>query len=108
MWFAKNINIEYTHITENFGSRIDRIYSKDMYGTVKTIKTIHENFSDHSIVIVNIETANIPKTGNFYWKLNTSILEIEDIEDLFKTEWDRIKTSIKEYDNINAWWDRYA
>ena len=50
----------------------------------------------------------LPKTGNFYWKLNTSILEIEDIEDLFKTEWDRIKTSIKKYDNINAWWVRYA
>ena len=101
LWFAKNNHIEYTYVRENFGARIDRIYARDLYNNVKSIKAIHVNFSDHSSIITEIETSNIPKTGKFYWKLNTSILELEDIEDLFKTEWEIIKTSKNNYRNIN-------
>ena len=79
-----------------------------MYNNIKSIKTIHVNFSDHSSILTEIETTNIPKTGPFYWKLNTSILEIENIEYLFKTEWERIKSSKNKYESINEWWDKYA
>ena len=108
LWFSKNKKIEYTFVRTNYGSRIDRLYGKDMYNNVVAIKTIHVNFSDHSCVCCNIETDNIPKSGKFYWKLNTSLLELEDITNLFQTEWDRIKTSKNNYNSINEWWDGYA
>ncbi|CAL4193186.1 unnamed protein product, partial [Meganyctiphanes norvegica] len=49
LWFSKNKKIEYTFVRTNYGSRIDRLYGKDMYNNV-AIKTIHVNFSDHSCV----------------------------------------------------------
>ena len=108
LWFAKNRDIEFTFVREDFGARIDRIYAKDLYYNVKSIKTIHVNFSDHSSILTDIEITNIPKTGKYYWKLNTSILEIENIENAFKDECERIKTSKNNYRNINEWWDKYA
>ena len=59
LWFAKNNHIEYTYVRENFGARIDRIYARDLYNNVKSIKAIHVNFSDHSSIITEIETSNI-------------------------------------------------
>ena len=41
-------------------------------------------------------------------RVNTSLFELEDIDTLFNLEWDRIKTSKKNYTNINEWWDKYA
>ena len=108
LWFAKNSHIEYTFVREDFGARIDRLYAKDLYYNVKSIKTIHVNFSDHSSILTDIEITNIPKTGKYYWKLNTSILEMENIEYAFKDEWERIKTSKNKYRNLNEWWDKYA
>ena len=108
MWFAKNKLPVYTYIRNNFGSRIDRLYANDLFNNVKSINTINVNFSDHSCVTCEIENDNLPKTGKYYWKLNTALLELEDINDLFKVEWDRIKSSKGNYDNINLWWDKYA
>ena len=70
LWFAKNIHIEYTYIRENIGARIDRTYARDLYNNVKSIKAIHVNFSDHSSIITEIETSNIPKTGKCYTNSN--------------------------------------
>ena len=108
LWFSKNKQIEYTYVRENFGTRIDRFYAKEMYNNVVSIKTNHVNFSDHSAIICELQSANIPKTGNFYWKLNTSILDLENIEEAFKLEWEKIKTSKNKYRNINDWWDNFA
>ena len=108
LWFSKNRQVEYTYIRNNHGSRIDRLYGKEMYNNVVEIKRVNVSFSDHSCILSRFECENIPKVGKYYWKLNTSLLELEDIDTLFKIEWDRIKTSKNNYKNINEWWDKYA
>ena len=107
-WFLKNKNIEYTYIRNNFGSRLDRIYVKEIGNYITDIKVIHLSFSDHSGVIMNLDLPNIPKIGKYYWKLNVSLLDRKDIKDKFKIEWDKMKTVINNYDSINIWWDMYA
>ena len=51
---------------------------------------------------------NIPKVGPFYWKMNTALLELPDIEYKFKEEWGKIKSAKNRYTNINNWWDSHA
>ena len=35
-------------------------------------------------------------------------MDLENIEELFKTEWEKIKTSKNKYRNINEWCDNFA
>ena len=49
-WFLCNREVEYTYIRNNYGSRLDRIYLKDLANHIKNIKVKHINFSDHSSV----------------------------------------------------------
>ena len=56
-------------------------------------------------------TINLPdeiKRGKYYWKMNTSLLENKIIKDRFKSEWERIKSSISFYDSIINWWEMFA
>ena len=107
-WFSKHRNIEYTFVRQNYGSRIDRFYIKDFANYIEYINVIHINFSDHSSVEMSIKIPEIPKIGKFYWKLNASMLDREDIKNDFRTEWNRIKSSISFYDSINDWWELHA
>ena len=89
-------------------SRIDRLYSKDLCDYVKWIDVINVSFSDHSCVKSVIGLPNLPKAGPYYWKLNTTLLDLPDIETKFNVEWEKIKSAKNRYENINIWWDRYA
>ena len=57
---------------------------------------------------MSIKIPEIPKIGKFYWKLNVSMLDRVDIKSDFRTEWNRIKSSISFYDSINDWWELHA
>ena len=107
VWFVDNRNrpIEYTYVRNNYGSRIDRMYVKNLSKFTNNVKVCHVNFSDHSCVQMSLDMPNVPKVGKFYWKLNVSLLDNENIKTSFKKEWDRLKLMINRYDNINDWWE---
>ena len=108
LWHVKHRDIKYTYIRQDYGSRIDRFYAKDLANFVKSIDVFNVNFSDHSCVKTELGLPNIPKVGPYYWKLNTSLLELPNIEDRFKVVWVKLKSNIKNFPNINIWWDKYA
>ena len=108
MWHVKNKDIKYTFVRNNFGSRIDRLYAKDLCQYVKWIDVINVNFSDHSCIKSVIGMPNIPKVGQYYWKLNTALLDLPDIDLRFKEEWEKIKSVKNRYTNVNNWWDKHA
>ena len=103
-WFCKNRDVEYTFVRQNYGSRIDRFYVRNLANYIENIKVVHVNFSDHSSIEMSIKLPGIPKVGRYYWKLNVSMLDRDDIKDEFRTEWNRIKNSISFYETINDWW----
>ena len=107
-WFVKNKKVEYTYVRHNYGSRIDRLYVKDIANYIERIDVTHVSFSDHSSVEMTIKLPDVPKIGKFYWKLNVALLDDESIKDDFKIEWERIKNSINRYNSINDWWALYA
>ena len=107
-WIVKSNNIEYSYVRENYGSRIDRFYVRDLANYISDIKTCHVNFSDHSGIVMTINLPNEIKTGKYYWKLNTSLLDDKIIKDRFKIEWERIKSYVSFYDTIINWWEMYA
>ena len=107
-WISKKNNIEYTYVRNNYGSRLDRIYVKEIVNYITDINVKNVSFSDHSSVIMNLEIPNIPKIGRYYWKLNVELLERDDIKEKFKDEWQKMKCVINKYDSINTWWDMYA
>ena len=107
-WTSKKKTIEYTYVRNNYGSRLDRIYVKEIVNYITDINVKNVSFSDHSSVIMNLEIPNIPKIGRYYWKLNVELLERDDIKEKFKNEWQKMKCVINKYDSINTWWDMYA
>ena len=107
-WISKKNTIEYTYARNNYGSRLDRIYVKEIVNYITDINVKNVSFSDHSSVIMNLEIPNIPKIGRYYWKLNVELLERDDIKEKFKNEWQKMKCVINKYDSINTWWDMYA
>ncbi|CAL4122766.1 unnamed protein product, partial [Meganyctiphanes norvegica] len=107
-WFIKNRNPEYTYIRNNYGSRLDRFYVKEIGKFINNINLCHVNFSDHSCVMMSLDLPNLPKMGKYYWKMNVELLNRIDIKDDFKKEWSKIKLSINNYESINTWWDMHA
>ena len=107
-WWVKHKEIKYTYVKQNHGSRLDRFYVKNLANQISKIDVINMYFSDHSGVVMELEIPNIPKIGNYYWKLNVNLLDNENIKNKFRTEWNKIKNQMHFYDNINIWWEKYA
>ena len=105
-WFIKNNSVEYTFARQNYGSRLDWFYVKNIANHIEKINVCHINFSDHSSIEMIINFPNLPKVGKFYWKLNVALLENEYIKESFQTKWIKIKNCINNYDTINDWWER--
>ena len=108
LWHVKHRDMKYTYVRNNYGSRLDRLYAKDMANFIKSTEVYNVSFSDHLCVRSEIDLPDIPKAGPYYWKLNTSLLELPDIENRFKEEWVKLTSTINRYPNINKWWDNYA
>ena len=82
-WISKKKTIEYVYVRNNYGSRLDRIYVKEIVNYITDINVKNVSFSDHSSVIMNLEIPNIPKIGRYYWKLNVELLERDNIKEKF-------------------------
>ena len=69
--------------------------------------TLPVYFSDHHAVLFGLDIQNVKYTAsNLYWKLNTSLLDDNEICDLFKNSWELMKKSKSNYSNILEWWDK--
>ena len=71
----KNLHntINFTHLR----SRIDRIYITALFHPkISSIQHI-ESFSDHKLVLLDINLDKFKPWGKYYWKLNNSLLENE-------------------------------
>ena len=108
VWWLSNKSVEYTFVRQDYGSRLDRIYVKNLSKYVRNVKINHVNFSDHSCIQMEIHIPNTPKIGKFYWKLNVSLLDNTNIKELFIKEWEKLKLSVKNYNNLNDWWEKCA
>ena len=107
-WHLKNRQVEYTYVRQNYGSRIDRVYVRDLANCINNIKVIHVSFSDHSCVQTELNLSEIPKKGRGYWKMNTSLLDNEEIKEKFKKEWVKMTSVKNRYNNLNEWWELYV
>ena len=108
VWWLSNKSVEYTYVRQDYGSRLDRIYVKNLSKYVRNVKINHVNFSDHSCIQMEIHIPNTPKIGKFYWKLNVSLLDNPNIKELFIKEWEKLKLSVNNYNNLNDWWEKCA
>ena len=108
IWSLKNRHVEYTYVRQDFGSRIDRAYVKDLSKYVSNVKTINVNFSDHSCLISEFKFPEFPQRGKYYWKLNVSLVYDQEVKDRFKVEWNRWCSNKYKFNDINEWWDIYV
>ena len=74
-WFVKHKSVEYTYARQNYGSRIDRLYVKNIANFIDKINVVHVSFSDHSSVEMSFNLPDVPKVGKYYWKLDVSMLD---------------------------------
>ena len=79
-WFLKHTKPEFTYFRNNYGSRLDRIYIGDLRDSVHKIDVNNVCFSDHAAVILSMDINKLGKRGRYYWKLNTSLLDLEEIK----------------------------
>ena len=108
IWTMHHKDIQYTYFRNNYGSRLDRIYAAEFKNNISNIYVKPISISDHHCVIADVNLNTSIKIGRFYWKLNTNLLECEDIEEEFKILWNRMCNYKSRYSNINDWWDLCA
>ena len=108
VWFLKHRHVEHTFVRNNFGSRIDRAYVKDLSKYINVVKHVIVNFSDHSGLLTELNLPDIPRKGFFYWKLNTSLLDDVEIRNRFQEVWNQWCLSKDQYSTVNEWWDLYV
>lgn len=65
VWFLKHRHVEHTFVRNNFGSRIDRAYVKDLSKYINVVKHVIVNFSDHSGLLTELNLPDIPRKGFF-------------------------------------------
>ena len=103
-WWIHNSHMQYTFVRQNYGSRIDRFYCNNR-DNINNSQVIHCSFSDHSAIKINVTINENITIGKSYWKLNTSLLEDENIKENFEVLWGSIKNVIYNYENELMWWE---
>lgn len=96
---------EYTYRTGNkqIQSRLDRIYVPDQYH-IKYATIIPLNLSDHDAVICTISTVK-EKRQNTHWKLNSTILNLEETKEKIKEICEEFIKYVGRYDKKEKWWE---
>ena len=108
IWNIHHNHVEFTYFRENYGSRIDRIYAADFKENIVNIYVQPISFSDHHGVFIEINLKCSVQLGNFYWKLNTKLLQSENIDEDFNIVWNNLCNIKNKYTNINEWWENAA
>ena len=104
-WFLKHDKPKFTYFRQNYGSRLDRFYIGDLRDSIKDIEVNNVSFSDHAAVVMSLDIDKLGKRGRYYWKLNTILLELDEIKEDFSLYWQQLKRLIYSYPNISDWWE---
>ena len=107
VWCLTNHIIEYTYVRDSYGSRLDRIYVKDLEGNVSQSSIMPVSWSDHNAVKVRIKVDDNLSCGRGYWKLNCNNLKHKIVKANFEHFWKDVKNKLKrkECQSILEWWD---
>ena len=73
------------------------IYAKSLGNNINNVYLKHTNISDHSCIIINLSLSNMTKIGKYYWKMNSTLLDDNNIKNDFSREWSRITFLITRY-----------
>ena len=104
-WFLTNHLVEYTFFRQNYGSRLDRLYVKDLQNSVSDTQNIPVSWSDHSMIKSTFRLDNVSRPGRGYWKLNCSILKQDVVIENFSERWEWLKSKKSKFNNILEWWN---
>ena len=94
----------YHNKNQQIHSRIDRIYLLQNQ-KIQNTSIIPNNLSDHDAITVSLNIKKTNQQGQGYWKLNTSILQQQSFQKLFKQFWNDWKKQQKNYQSLNKWWE---
>ena len=103
VWFLTNYEVVYTYVRQNYGSRLDRIYVKDLHSNVINAENIPISWSDHSVVKTKIKMNGNVSIGKGYWKLNCKILSNSLVYDNFANFWNTVRLRYNEM-SVWSWW----
>uniref|UniRef100_A0A1W7R675 Putative tx1-3 aae n=1 Tax=Aedes albopictus TaxID=7160 RepID=A0A1W7R675_AEDAL len=105
---SKNSHRVFTFVRGDSKSRLDRIYGSEAFiKNVRKIETIAVPFSDHCSVVMTLEITDVKNMNFFgrgYWKINSSLIAIEDIQDKFKTYYAQLRNR-NSFQHISFWWN---
>lgn len=101
-------NARFTFYRSGSKSRLDRIYSSDTFmRCISNVTTMPLAFSDHHGVTLTYNVDNrllFNFLGRGYWKLNSFLLNNDDINNRFVSMYNNLKTRNSALD-LNYWWN---
>lgn len=102
-------NRQFTYITHNSASRIDRIYvSSGLRNNLRSMDTHVCSFTNHKAVTVRLTLPNLGREpGRGYWSLRPCVLSPENIEEL-QLKWDYWTRQRRQYNSWIDWWVDFA
>ncbi len=87
-------------------SRIDRIYvCNDLINFTSKALIIPSLYSDHNILVVQLDFPDLIERGGGYWKLNVENLKDDFLKNKVNVFWKDWKTKKLDFDNILTWYD---
>lgn len=102
-------NKQFTYITHNSASRIDRIYvSSGLLNNLRRADTHVCSFTNHKALTVRLALPNLGREkGRGYWSLRPCVLTTENIEEL-QLKWDYWTRQRRLYNSWIEWWVHFA
>ena len=106
IWRRRNPNRkEYSWMGRGKKSRIDYwIISSSLDNQVDKVRYETAPFSDHSIVYLQLRTAETLHNKGL-WKMNVSIIQTKLFQAAFKKMWEQWKQKKQCFQNVRQWWD---
>lgn len=101
-------NVEFTFHRAGSASRLDRFYvSAQFLEKVVDVRTVPVAFSDHSAVVMkfSVDQSALCQRGRGYWKLNSSLLNKDDISCRYVVDFYQLKDRESYTRNRSTWWN---
>lgn len=98
-------NTQYTYITHNSASRIDRLYvSPSLRDNLRCADTHLCCFTNHKALICRLALPNLGREqGRGFWSLRPHILTPDNLDE-FQLKWDYWTRQKRNYDSWIQWW----
>lgn len=105
----KRGNVQYTYVTHNSASRIDRLYvSSDMLQNLRSADTQLCCFTNHKALVCRLVLPNLGREqGRGFWSLRPHILTPENLEEL-QLKWDYWTRQRRNFTSWIQWWVSFA